>query len=96
MSEGIDVALMGAKVAASKNQAASIAVHTLSVSYNIAQMARYRALYAGTLNAQLSGDCQNFVVIRNQYRKEYIKHAVLTGIDVFSLFMIGLSGWNKQ
>ncbi len=90
MNEGIDIALMGAKIAAGKNQAASVAVHALSVSYNIAQMARYRVMCAENLTMQSSCGVQDCVDIRNQYRKELLKHTVLTGIDVFSLFMIGL------
>jgi hypothetical protein len=96
MNEGIDMALMGAKIASSKNQAASLTVHALSASYNIAQMARYRALNAEIMNVQPSGGIQDCVDIGNQYRRELLKHTVLTGLDVFSLFMIGLAGCEKR
>lgn len=84
MNEGIDMALMGAKIASSKNQAASIAVHAISASYNIAQMARYRALNAEIMNVQPSGGV-HCVDIRNQYRRELLKHTVLSGLYVLSL-----------
>lgn len=96
MNEGIDIALSGAKIAASKNQAASIAIHALSASYNFAQMVRYQVLCADLSYAQLPGGIQNSMGTLEQYRRELIKHTILSGIDVLSLLLIGLSGLNKK
>ena len=96
MNEGIDISFMGAKVAASKNQAASVAVHTLSASYNIAQIAHYRALCAGLQNAQLSNGVQVNVEAMNQYRNELTKHTILAACDTISLILIGLAGINSR
>ena len=96
MNEGIDIALTGAKIAAGKNQAASVAVHAISASYNIAQMVRYRALCAELSYAQLPGGIQGGVGTLDQYRRELMKHTILSGIDVLSLLLIGVSGLNKE
>lgn len=96
MNEGIDIALTGAKIAAGKNQAASVAVHALSASYNIAQMIRYRALCAELSYAQLPGGIQGSVDTLEQYRRELMKHTILTGLDVLSLLMIGVTVLKKR
>ena len=96
MNEGIDIALTGAKIAAGKNQAASIAVHALSASYNIAQMVRYQALCAELSYAQLPGGIQGNVETLDQYRRELMKHTILTGLDVLSLLLIGVIGLSQR
>ena len=92
MNEGIDIALVGAKVAASNNQTANLAVHALSASYNIAQIAHYRAMIAGLSNTQLINGVQISCNALTQYRRDLIKHTVLASLDVFTLFMIGFAG----
>lgn len=94
MNEGIDIGFVGAKIATRDNQAASVAVHALSASYNIAQIARYRAFCARYSKALCNG-VQIDVDTMNQYRRELAKHTLLTGLDVVSLFLIGLSGRNE-
>ena len=96
MNEGIDIALTGAKIAASKNQAVSVAVHAISASYNIAQMVRYQVLCANLSYAQLPGGIRNSMGTLEQYRRELIKHTILSGIDVLSLLLIGVSGLKKK
>ena len=96
MNEGIDIALTGAKIAASKNQAVSVAVHAISASYNIAQMIRFQVLCASLSYAQLPGGIQNRMDTLEQYRRELIKHTILSGIDVLSLLLIGVSGLSKR
>lgn len=95
MKEGIDIAFMGAKVAASKDQTASIAVHSFSAAYNIAQMAHYRYAYCYGQSLLCNG-LQVDLVQMKQYQQEVFKHTFLTALDIASLFLIGLSGLQKS
>ena len=87
----IDIALLGAKMAASKNESASVAVHGVSVAYNIAQIARYSYAYSNGQRLFIEGLAVDNVQME-QIRQERIKHTVLAALDITSLFLLGLSG----
>lgn len=87
----IDIALMGAKMAAGKNESASVAVHSISAAYNIAQIACYSYAYGNGQRLLCEGLPVDSVQME-QFRRERIKHTVLAALDITSLFLLGLSG----
>lgn len=94
MNEHIDIAFAGAKVAAKDDPRASVAVHGMSLGYNIAQMGLYRYAYCEALASQRMGMQVNTEQIQ-LYRREAIKHTVLAGLDILSLFFMGSSGIDR-
>ena len=88
MNEGIDIAFLGAKVAAKDNTSTSIAVHGLSAAYNISQMFRYRVAFFDGQRLLANGATQETIADTEQYRRNMIKHSLLAGLDIVSLFMI--------
>ena len=98
MNEHIDLAFLGAKVVASNNDVASLAVHCLSVAYNIGQMAWFRTMLYREQNNQLALKDRYALVsdtVAEQYRQEMIKHTVLAGIDILYLFFMGAANVKK-
>ena len=91
----IDIAFMGAKMAASKNESASVAVHGVSAAYNIAQIARYSYAYGNGQRLLCEGLPVDTVQME-QFRRERIKHTVLATLDIASLFLIGLSSFQHN
>jgi len=90
MNEGIDIAFLGAKVAAKDNKAASIAVHGVSAAYNISQMFRYRVAYFDGQRLLTNGAVQSIIADTEQYRREMNKHLLLAGLDIISFFLMSL------
>lgn len=88
MNEGIDIAFLGAKVAAQENKAANIAVHGVSVAYNISQMFHYRMAYFDGQRLLTNGALRVTFADMAQCRREMIKHSLLASLDIFSLFLI--------
>lgn len=94
MNEHIDIAFAGAKVAAKDDPRASVAVHGVSLGYNIAQIGLYRYACGAAMANQRMGMQVNPEQIQ-QYRRESIKHTVLAGLDILSLFFMGSSGIDR-
>lgn len=99
MNESVDISLMAAKLAAKDNKAASLVVHGLSATYNIAQMAHYRYAYCIEQNLVKYGLVQAEVLQRQaleeQYRQEMIKHTILSVLDITSLLLMSLSSFEQ-
>ena len=95
MNECIDIALTGAKLAASNNTAASIFVHGLSAGYNIGQMGYYRYRVA-EYNLALNNGRSVSLAELNHYKRELAKHTFLSAIDIACLFIIGFGGRDKR
>lgn len=96
MNEGVDIALMGAKLAASENEGASVTVHSLSLVYNLAQIVHYRYEYCNEQRLSLYGGEQMFFSQQEQYGRELAKHTFLAVIDGVSLFLMGLSALQRS
>lgn len=92
MNEHIDLAFVGAKIAAHNNEAASTAILGVSALYNVGQMARYRAMYYQQQYAILNGGPAALASLMEQYRSEMWKHTVLASVDLLSLFIRGFQG----
>ena len=94
MNEGIAIAFAGAKVAAKDDPRASVAVHAISLGYNIAQIGLYRYAYGEALASQRMGMQVNPEQIQ-QYRRESIKYTVLAGLAILSLFTMSLADMRR-
>lgn len=92
----IDMALMGAKVMTWNNKPASIAVHGLSVAYNIGQMTWYRMQYLNQVAALTNGGTVYDINLANDYKREMYKHAFLTGLDCLVIFLTAMSEMKEQ
>lgn len=83
-------------MAARNNEAASIAIHGVSAFYNIGQVAHYRMLCTNYKTSLVDGSAQVSADMMGQYKQELIKHTLLAGLDIFTLFAIGLSGVHRN
>ena len=92
----IDMALMGAKVMTWNNKPASIAVHGLSVAYNIGQMTWYRMQFLNQMAALANGGTGYDINLANDYKREMYKHAFLTGLDCLVLFLAAMPEMKEQ
>lgn len=94
MNESIDLLFLGAKAITCRNNTASLVIHGLSASYNIAQMGHYRFLYYSELSALDLGRMTRSMTqidytLVEQYQREMIKHTILAGLDLLVFF----TGW---
>lgn len=96
MNECVDLLFAGAKVASRNNLSASLIVHSMSAGYNIGQMAYYRYLMAEYQMAMNNGYALGCMDELRQYKRELMKHTVLSVIDVLSLFCIGIAGLKRR
>jgi len=92
MSEHIDLAFAGAKIAARNDEVASTVVHGLSAFYNIGQMARFRAMYCQGQYAYMNGETSVSTSLNDQYRREMWKYTVAAGIDILAILLVASSG----
>lgn len=96
MINDIDLILTGAKIAALGNEPASLAIHGASAAYNIGQMAQYRVLYLNGQTALQNGKNLAAMALTEQYRREMIKHTILSGVDIATLLLIGITGLRRN
>lgn len=96
MNERIDILLTSAKVASRNNPWASLATHAISMAYNI-----YNISMIGQYGYQLQAakatnygyDAQECA---RSIQRERIKHSVLLGLDIASLYLQALSNSDNQ
>lgn len=96
MNECVDLLFAGAKVASRNNLSASLIVHGMSTGYNLGQMVYYRYLIAEYQMAMNNGYVSGTMDELGQYKRELMKHTVLSVIDVVSLFCIGIAGLKRR
>lgn len=91
MNEHIDIALTGAKLAARDNEVASLTVHTISLTYNLAQLMYSRYMYLNCQSALATGAIQADYQQIEQYKYSSIKHTLLLALDATSLILDGIT-----
>ena len=91
MNEQIDILFTSAKLASKNNPWANMAIHSISMAYNISMIGQYgyQLGVARTVNGNVSQEYFRSI------QRERIKHTVLAGIDILGLFLGAIDNQNK-
>lgn len=92
MNEHIDILLTTAKVASRNNQWASLATHTISMSYNVSMLWHYQ--YELGLASAMGPNYLTAEQIQ-RLKQERLKHTVLGLLDGMGMFLSAAGSMHK-